>query len=527
MDLFTADNRLVVLGPERWRGGEGSILAVHGHPDLVAKCYDRKSAHDAAALYRWSDDAAAKLQWMIDHRPTETSGVPGHSALAWPTAILFDDHRILAGFLMPYVHGALTAFDIYNRSRRRELNLTLAPVFPYKVARNLAAAVASLHAMNYVVGDLNELNVLVTKDTLVTLIDVDSFQVTASAPGLPTRIFRCPVGKDEYTAPELIGKPFAQVDRSPQHDRFALAVLIFRLLMDGNHPFRGRWLAAGDSPSIAHKIKNGWFPHASHQHLNIEPPPHTRSLDSLDPALAALMRRCFEQGHSHPDRRPTADEWRHALGPAADAIQNAPPPPPPAPPPLPPQPRKTVRPVRQAPGQPAWAGPSPQLQPTMAPIAQPARAGGTPWLKRSAFVLASSIAALVGYSTLMGVNANVPSTDWCSIAPFVSCEKQVTPTHAPVLVLEIECCPESFTSVAVRKNPDLNDFTGAKCYKDGTRVTVLKGPESHGGQIWYRVRVQGDLHEGWVGNWQLTKPSQTTAVAQNAGGVPCGAQSAA
>ena len=47
----------------------------------------------------------------------------------------------------------------------------------HRTARNLAAALRALHESDYVIGDLNESNVMVTPSALVTVIDADSFQV--------------------------------------------------------------------------------------------------------------------------------------------------------------------------------------------------------------------------------------------------------------------------------------------------------------------------------------------------------------
>ena len=95
------------------------------------------------------------------------------------------------------------------------------------------------------VGDLNESNVLVTENARISLIDIDSFQVRIPTAGNVVT-YRSLVGKPEYTPPELQGVNFRSVDRSYEHDRFALGVLIFQLLMEGNHPFSVRWQGRGD-----------------------------------------------------------------------------------------------------------------------------------------------------------------------------------------------------------------------------------------------------------------------------------------
>jgi len=103
-------------------------------------------------------------------------------------------------------------FQIYNPgSRRHEL-----PAFTYRhllrTAQNLAAAVDVLHAHGYVAGDLNESNVLVADTALVTLVDTDSFQVRDPESGA---VYRCPVGKPEFTPPELQGGPSASSTAPP------------------------------------------------------------------------------------------------------------------------------------------------------------------------------------------------------------------------------------------------------------------------------------------------------------------------
>src|SRR5205814_1625917 len=99
---------------------------------------------------------------------------------------------------------------------------------------------------------------LVSNTALVTLIDCDSMQV----PGEDGRVFRCPVGKPDYTPPELQSQDFSTVDRAPSADDFGLAVLVFLLLMEGVHPFQGVWLGTGDPPALEDNIAAGRCPYA-------------------------------------------------------------------------------------------------------------------------------------------------------------------------------------------------------------------------------------------------------------------------
>jgi DNA-binding helix-hairpin-helix protein with protein kinase domain len=290
---------ITLEGPLLGRGGEASIYAVPGRPDIAAKIYHNPS-----------DEHAGKLAAMLAAPPVPPPQPGQHVTLAWPMSRLLepgDGGRVL-GYLMPRLDNAHLIWEVYNPGLRREI----CPHFHYgsllRTARNLAAVVNSLHECGYVVGDLNESNVLVTPQALVTLIDVDSIQVPGS-----DRLYRCLVGRPEYTPPELQGVAFADVDRLPQHDSFALAVLIFQLLMQGIHPFAGTCSGNGEPDSIAARIAAGHWPYAWLRTRPIQPSPHAPPWSALPPSVQELLRRCFEDAHEQPDLRPGAAEWQNAL----------------------------------------------------------------------------------------------------------------------------------------------------------------------------------------------------------------------
>jgi DNA-binding helix-hairpin-helix protein with protein kinase domain len=290
-------------------GGEGAIYEVPHYPNLVAKVYHAQ---------RRTPERIAKLQIMVAHPPVNPTEHLNHPSIAWPTELLRDTAtNQLVGFLMPRVRQMLPLSEVYNpRARRRQL-----PLFNYRylvrTARNLCAAVQAVHQAGYVIGDLNESNVLVSDQALVTLVDADSFQVRDPQRGV---VYRSLVGKPEYTPPELQGCSFAEVDRSPEHDAFALAVLIFRLLMEGFHPFDGVYRGRGEPPEMGARIRNGYFPYARGR-TGIEPSPLAPPFEMLHPDLQALFVRCFEEGHRNRSVRPRVEDWLEALEGAEDALQ--------------------------------------------------------------------------------------------------------------------------------------------------------------------------------------------------------------
>lgn len=325
MDVRTATGEKFILGRAINRGGEAQIWTVHQDTHLVAKIYHKPTT-----------EHQAKLTTMLA-APLTRKG--SHPTVAWPLQLLYHQNNFV-GYLMPRAAGSLPLFHYYNPARRRRLGLPHAwPRFLHRTATNLAAAVELVHAHQHVIGDLNESNALVTQSALVTLVDTDSFQISAGQNAvtrvpawigsLPTRqSYRCSVGKAEYTAPELQGVDFKSIDRTPSQDNFALAVLIFHLLMDGFHPFAGV-LTSGASVGRVdlYGIKHGFFPYlqwGGNSRTLMQPPPNAPAFAHLHPGLQDAFRRTFVDGHAHPERRVTAKEWKKLLHEAEVALVTCP-----------------------------------------------------------------------------------------------------------------------------------------------------------------------------------------------------------
>ncbi|MBW4560094.1 MAG: tetratricopeptide repeat protein [Mojavia pulchra JT2-VF2] len=292
------------------RGGEACIYAVPSDSNSVAKVYHKPTvAH------------AYKLQAMLANPPENPTATLGHISIAWPQDLLrsVDGSNRIIGFLMPRIRGMRPIIDFYNPRTRRQH----CPLFNYqyllRTARNLAAAFAALHASGYCIGDVNESNILVSDTALVTLVDTDSFQVIDPD---SNAVYRCPVGKPEFTPPELQNKIFAQYDREIAHDLFGLAVLIFQLLMEGTHPFSGIFQGAGEPPAYEARISAGHFTYSKNRQVPYLPTPIAPAWAILHPSLQELFVRCFEDGHNDPHLRPSAQNWMLAIAEAEDSLVN-------------------------------------------------------------------------------------------------------------------------------------------------------------------------------------------------------------
>jgi tetratricopeptide (TPR) repeat protein/serine/threonine protein kinase len=307
-----SDGQVINLGSEIARGGEGAIHPYPPDASLVAKVYH---------AHKLKDIDIDKLQLMLANPPDDSVKKDhGCVSIAWPVDLLLsiNGSQQIIGFLMPRVpmQQVRPIHDYYSPKTRREKNLGFNYFYLHRTARNLAGAMSALHAKQYVIGDVNESNILVYNRAMVTLVDTDSFQVRDFQQG---KVYRCRVGKAEYTPPELQRKTFADYDRTPEHDLFGLGALIFQLLMEGMHPFAAVYQGTGEPPPTEKRILTGHFPYGTKK-VPYGPAPNAVPFEVLHPRLRHLLVCCFEDGHSKPQARPDAQTWMKALDEAEKAL---------------------------------------------------------------------------------------------------------------------------------------------------------------------------------------------------------------
>ncbi|NDG76016.1 MAG: hypothetical protein EBX49_12005, partial [Synechococcaceae bacterium WB8_1B_136] len=170
----------------------------------------------------------------------------------------------------------------------------------------LAEAVAALHTEGVVIGDLNPENVLFSQAATpagwrAVLLDSDSFQIR-SADG---QRFHCGVARPLYTAPELVGCDLSRTWRELSSDHFALAVLVYQLLLH-DHPYDNAINTAEPDLPIVDKIRRGLYPHAASVPAGLQPSPARPAPQEVSTALAEAFQRSFGL---EPQLRPTAAEW--------------------------------------------------------------------------------------------------------------------------------------------------------------------------------------------------------------------------
>jgi DNA-binding helix-hairpin-helix protein with protein kinase domain len=272
-------------------GGEGQVYELAGTTAVVAKVYHHPP----------DSKKAAKLLHQVQMPRTGLQAIA-----AWPTGLLYHPHHpnVIRGILMPRVAGK-EIHKLYGPSDRASEFPQASWNFLIHVAMNCAAAFETLHEHGVTMADVNEGNLLIQEsDGRVALVDCDSYQIRNSAGTFP-----CNVGIPMWTPPELQGRDFRGLERTPNHDRFGLAVIVFRLLFMGRHPFAG--IPTGpDQFEIADAIRKSLFAFSPQVwSLGVSQPPHSLSLTALPDRIRRLFDRAFLADSAKPNARPTGREW--------------------------------------------------------------------------------------------------------------------------------------------------------------------------------------------------------------------------
>jgi DNA-binding helix-hairpin-helix protein with protein kinase domain len=298
--LRTGGGSVLNLGRKIGMGGEGTVYAVEGQPQVAAKIYKP----DIRASRQAKITAIVAEQW---HKTAVE--------VAFPVDTVWHPKDGFMGFTMRLLGNRRPIHEAYNPSTRRQYFPKASFPFLLRIALNAATAVGKVHATGCVVGDLNHSGFLVAPDATVSLIDADSFQVRSKG-----QLFPCRVGVPEYTAPELQGVHLGSVLRTANHDAFGLAALIFYILFLGRHPYAGR-RASGVHVEMNEAIKHCQFAYVLNGPKNgVAPPLHGPTLRDLPKELADMFERAFGQvGVSRG--RPTAADWIKALASAERQVK--------------------------------------------------------------------------------------------------------------------------------------------------------------------------------------------------------------
>lgn len=309
MNAYTLNNTTLALKePPLSSGGEGTVYEILGYPNKVAKIY-----HDASDARKREDKIKAMVNISGDYsfRSANIS-----QDIAWPLSPLFDSNHNFIGFGMNRISASTELDDLY--------------VYPSKsgaisikekidILINLCDVIDRLHLIGQVFGDFNPNNIKIKSDGTVNFVDADSYHIKNGG-----KEYRCVVCAPGYVAPELIkackGTNYEDCSTTTftkDTDNFALAIHVFRMLMNGCHPYicERHLKRAGSAPapkSTDKRVESGETPFFK-TIPNYTTPHYAPDINSFPPYIRDLFKRAFVDGHSNPSARPRASEWKSFL----------------------------------------------------------------------------------------------------------------------------------------------------------------------------------------------------------------------
>ena len=283
----TSSGKLVRLRSTLSEGGEGKIFLTDDSA-VVCKIYRPDK------LTNLKRD---KIKLMLT-RSMRTQGI------AWPIDIVTNAEGEFCGYIMPKARGIPMQPTIFVKPhfekklpawKRRDLA---------KVCLRFLDLVKTLHDANVLVGDINPLNVLINPDsTDVWLVDTDSFQIEN---------YPCPVGTVHFTAPEIQGQDYGRFLRTTDHELFAVATMLFAILMCGKYPYSQQ-----GGGTAAENVRNKVFPYPFHkstagvEHRGTTAPsgPYRYMWSHLPYQLKEAFHDSFREGNRVP-----IDQWIRLIG---------------------------------------------------------------------------------------------------------------------------------------------------------------------------------------------------------------------
>nr|WP_227412115.1 hypothetical protein [Cryobacterium sp. BB736] len=286
ISLSLSGEDVVILGALLGEGGEGRVYEIDGHASRVAKIFDKDSR---------TEHRRSKLELILS-RGLSRDGV------AFPVATLTTSGGEFLGYIMPRASGRELQRTVTNPGRFKKAYPTWTKRDLVDVCVSFLEKVAYLHSLNILVGDINPKNVMVDSSKAVWIIDADSWQLE----GYP-----CAVGTPMFTAPSVTGE-YASRLRTMQEENFAVATMLFNILMTGQYPY-ARTGADTSDPAVL--IAGGKFPYQFQGASDRDQPEGNWKFmwSHLPFPIKSLFWNTFHRDGKRYERRPSAAEWLQAF----------------------------------------------------------------------------------------------------------------------------------------------------------------------------------------------------------------------
>ena len=229
------------------------------------------------------------------------------SGICYPVEIIYNSKNEFVGYLMPQAKGQELQKSVFGP---KPLFLKKFPDWKKRDTVELCVTILEkikyLHDRNIIMGDINPANILVVSPKEVYFVDTDSYQVED---------FPCPVGTNNYTAPEIQRKHFSDFLRTRGNENFAVATLLFMIMLPGKPPYSQQ---GGEDP-ISNIIKMDFsYPFGDNSNKKTPDGPWRYIWSHLTYELKEAFNTFRKDGsYSLEKNRLSVDEWlskfRHYL----------------------------------------------------------------------------------------------------------------------------------------------------------------------------------------------------------------------
>ena len=213
-------------------GGEGNVYNCLEQPEYVFKIYHPGQLNKLRL----------KKIFLMEQKQVRYNGI------CWPEKVIFSPDGKPLGYMMRKVVGnplskimqsdeeLLQAFPDWDKQHLIDLAIRILQKIQY------------LHLFGIIIGDLRLKNIVIDENGEPSLVDIDSCQIGS----LP-----CPIGYPDFTPPELQHVEFKKQLRTYDNESFSCAVLIFKILFCGLHPYDQR----NGADTIEEEISSKSFPY--------------------------------------------------------------------------------------------------------------------------------------------------------------------------------------------------------------------------------------------------------------------------
>lgn len=314
MIVFTQHKEKIVLNDKTLSsGGEGEIHAIMESSERFRNC--------CAKIYYLKKRTSLqkeKIKYMANNPPSIVRN--NNFMLGWPIEYITDQEGNFIGFIMPLAFNdskqlvMLTTTKVskklnehwhyrYNRDFRQHSTLSR-----LKLLCNIAVPIHILHSTKkYVLKDLKPENILITYDGKVTIVDMDSVQISEQG----NLLYPGTAATPNYIPPEYYVLKNKGTKQDTSWDDFALGVIFYQVLI-GLHPYvvTPCDIEENTTNEIYSNIAKYLFPFGEKQNQIQGYPPIHNNFKELPTKIQQLFMRTFS---CDIKRRPTAEEWGKSL----------------------------------------------------------------------------------------------------------------------------------------------------------------------------------------------------------------------